>query len=140
MTVDEVVAAFPGEAVRASSAELEKRKAPVRIERCTLAGTEFRAEFYFYRSSQLTDIVLSPASNRDAARPVFDRLAKLLTEAYGPPKEQHDDFAIFGPIRQSDRSWEAADAHIGLVYLYGSDEQFLHVVYKAHTTHAADRN
>ncbi len=131
MTVDEVVAAFPGEAVRASPAEIKKGAGAVRIDRCEIAGTTFQANFHFYRSSRLTQIVLLPSSKRDASRAVFERLARMLTEKYGQPTDQHENQVLLGDLRQSDKSWKAADAEIGLVYMYGADDPFLNLVYDA---------
>lgn len=128
MTVDEVLSAFPGEAVRPSAAEGRQGEGPVRIA-CEIGGTTFQASFLFDKDARLRQITLDPSSKRDAGRPLFDRLAKLLTARYGQPVAQHDDLALIGPLRQSDRSWKSADADVALVHMYGTDDPFLHLVY-----------
>ncbi len=140
MTVDEVVAAFPGEAVRASLAEIEKGSGPVRIDRCEIAGTNFQANFFFYKASRLTQITLGPSSKRDASRPLFDRLAKMLTEKYGQPATDVPDQSMgVAGLRTTQKSWEAADARIILTYMYGGDP-FLQLVYNAPARPDADKN
>lgn len=132
MTVDEVVTAFPGEAVRASPAEVEKGSGPVRIDRCEIAGTSFQANFFFYRASRLTQISLGPASKRDASRPLFDRLAKMLTDKYGQPATDVLDQTLgVAGLRTTQKTWQAPEVDIGLTYMYGGDEPFLSLVYRA---------
>lgn len=140
MTADEVLAAFPGEAVRASPAELKEGKGPVRIEHCEIAGTDFRAEFFFYRDSRLTRVGLYPSSKRDASRPLFDRLSKALTERHGRPTSDNEDRTLgFANLRQADRSWTAADASISLAYMYGGGEPHFGLHYDAPRRRDADK-
>lgn len=141
MTVDEVVAAFPGEAVRASPAEIEKGSGPVRIDNCEIAGTHFQANFFFYRASRLTQITLGPSSKRDASRPLFDRLAKMLAEKHGQPTTDIPDQSMgVAGLRTTQRSWEAADARIALTYMYGGPDPFLQLIYNAPPRPNADKN
>ncbi len=139
MTVDEVVAAFPGEALRASPAEIEKGAAPVRIDKCEIAGTSFQVRFFFYRASRLSQITLAPSSKRDASRPVFDSLATRLTEEYGPPASDIADQSMgLAGLRTAQKGWETAHARIGLTYMYGSGDPFLQLVYDAPARAGAD--
>ncbi len=140
MTVDEVVAALPGKAVRASPAEIEKGAAPVRMDECEIAGTNFQAGFFFYRASRLTKITFGPSSKRDASRAVFDRLAKMLTERYGPPTADVPDQSMgVADLRTAQKRWETADLRIGLTYMYGAGDPYLGLVYDAPARADADK-
>lgn len=140
MTVDEVVAAFPGEAVLASPAEIEKGAAPVRIDKCEIAGTNFQAKFFFYRASRLSMITFAPTSKGDASRPLFDRLAKMLTERYGQPTSDVPDQSMgVADLRTTQKEWAVADALIGLTYMYGGGDPFLQLVHGAPARPNADK-
>lgn len=131
MTVDEVLAALPGEAVRASPDEVAKGAAPVRMEGCEIAGTKFQAQFFFYRNSRLTKIVFAPSSKRDAGRPLFDRIARMLAERHGPPKTDIDQDLGLAGLRTAQRSWLAGGEEISVTYMYGTGDPYFSLVYDA---------
>lgn len=98
MRVDQVLAAFPGEARRLDSAQSAGKSiqgrgaALVIIDTVVLDGTKLSATFHFARPDSLNEVLLRHYDSSPISPSEHDyvRLLSLLTAKYGPRSASHE--------------------------------------------------
>jgi hypothetical protein len=117
MSVDEVLRAFPGEAVKLDPEERlsDGNVVAVGIERRAVAGQAFRVRFVFEKG-QLALVSLRTLPQGYAEPEVYERMEAHLSETLGPPvaRDRDDNFI---DLRQT--RWRLPDAGVDLKYIPG---------------------
>jgi hypothetical protein len=116
-TVEQVLAAFPGEARRLDPEErlADGNVVAAGIERHDLAGEVFRVRFVFEKG-RLALVSLRTPPDRYAGADVYQRVARHLAARLGGPGEESRD-ATFVDMRQT--RWRTAAATVDLKYIPG---------------------
>lgn len=117
MTVDEVLKAFPGEAVRIDP-EMRLADGTVvaaGIDAHQVASRPFRVRFVF-QDGKLSLVSLRTPPDSYAGHEVFAEVEKALAARYGPPMESASDAELID-LRQT--RWSAGTSGVDLKYIPG---------------------
>jgi hypothetical protein len=105
MTVEEVLGAFPGEAVRLpdAPAAFEEDLVPGAVIESALVGTRpFSVGFQFDAAGRLARIRMRPVRAADESLGAYEELSRLLAEEHGPPASTAEDSSPAGSwVRES---------------------------------------
>jgi hypothetical protein len=117
MTVQEVLAAFPGEATRIDPEEklADGNVVAAGIEGAELGGEKFRVRFVF-TSGRLSLVSLSTPRGTHAPPEVFRRVEQHLADALGDPSTRHGERELVD-LRQT--RWIRADGVIDVKFMPG---------------------
>jgi hypothetical protein len=117
MTVEQLLAAFPGEAVRLEPEErlADGNVVAAGIERWVDAGQPFRVRFIF-ADGKLALVSLRSPVDQAATAASYEQLRKLLAERLGAAGEETTDDA-FIDLRQT--RWRAGESRVDLKYIPG---------------------
>jgi hypothetical protein len=117
MTIDDVVAAFPGATRLEVARRDEDGLAPSARAQLRLGGRSYRAEFLFDRAGRLGVIQLRSAEAESGRTPAYDQLLAALSAEYGKPQSERRGDAAAGAW-QPRAAWSTPD---GLVELRGEE-------------------
>lgn len=118
MTEDEVLKAFPGEAIRSEKPEklADGNVVALAIEKHTIGATEFRVRFVFDPAGRLALVSLRTDPRKYADPSVFVETRKVLSASLGAPAASSSDDS-FVDIRQS--SWWTKRSRIDVKFIPG---------------------
>ncbi len=113
MTVEDVLGAFPGEAVRAQASVSERISVRAAIEHAVIGTHTYNVSFFFGRDGRLAAVQMSPDTRGQSAAHAYHELADWLSGELGPPAS-HDARSRPSGTWSETSSWTTPDSSISL--------------------------